>query len=179
MSEQIVNQNRAGLATAVIEAWRSIPLGVPDALAVGDRLILPVRRPNNSTPNPLIVSLNRGADYFAICEDADIDRALIQATHAEEQILADFEDVVEWKTETDEGRPAHLLASSFRFEQFARQVFQLWQCGSLILAYLDGYESGQSYFHHPIDVVRRQRRAERERSTFRSKALPFQIARVR
>lgn len=178
-NEAIVNQNTSGLATAVVEVWRSIPLGVPDALAFGDRLILPVRRPSASTPNPLIVSLNRGADYFAVCEDAEIDQALIQATHAEEQILADFEDVVDWKTETDEGRPSHLLTSSVRFEQFARQVFQLWQCAGLLLAYADGYESGQSYFHHPLDVTRRQRRAERERQTFRSKAFPFQVARTR
>lgn len=162
---------RTGLGAAVTATWNTHGIGVPDMLAFGDRLFLPVYRPHTSTPEPVLVELRLTAGpYLATVADEDVLTAAYR-TDAEDQIVSRY-DAVTLHPELECGSPAHLAVESYDFTTFAREVFHLWQCAQAVLDFADGYESGQAYSE--IDV-RRERMRKKEQAARRAFAMPPQI----
>jgi hypothetical protein len=136
------------LAVQVVAAWKAQGIGIPDALASGHRLILPVWR-HRERRDPLAIDLGLSeswVDYRAEVTDRDVVKAL-WSSHAFELIVESADGLLDVEHDDPTARydPRALVSESTRDDLplFARNVWVLYLFSQRLLDFAEGVEIGK------------------------------------
>ena len=131
------NDPRPGLARRVLDLW--IGYGVPGAIASGDRIILPFRRPAGAGPLTIALTSNGGAYVADVLDDAVVAAfAEIYRVDDVERILDEYPDLT-FQPEGDEAPTAFYSFTLLGFNTLARRVYDLYQASLQAVWYADGW----------------------------------------
>jgi hypothetical protein len=130
----------------VIDAWRSLGIGIPDQLAKDESLILPVWR-HGASMDPLRVRVDKPtyqSYWTASVDDAEVVKAA-QSSHAYECILefAYAEGIYVDHVAPDEFEPVRLWVDGLDMPSLARGVWILHQTCQRLLDFAEGVEIGK------------------------------------
>jgi hypothetical protein len=135
----------------VISAWRSLGIGIPDALAKDESLILPVWR-HSERKDPLIVRVRRPhwmSYWTASVVDAEVIKAA-QSSHAYECILEPaYAEGVSVDHASDEFEPVRVWVDGMDMRSLARGVWMLHQTCQRLLDFAEGVEIGRPLVIRP------------------------------
>lgn len=116
-----------GLAEQVIRQWQASGYGVPDAVADGSELRLPIRR-DGSAPVTLVIRSPRPHLLTADVDDPEVLRCVRLVGYLDdlEPVTGAYEQV-RYEPEVDARHLERFHVSGyFTFPQFCRHVFDLW-----------------------------------------------------
>lgn len=124
------------LPLAIIDQWKAQGIGVPEALAVGDRLILPIERAEDLDPLAIDFEMPPVPElYLASVLDSEVTDAAVLGR----DFLSDRFDVVSFDSEYS----GALSVTSRGIAAFARDVYRLHQCCQALLAHVRGYREAE------------------------------------